>query len=297
MIAIEFPTAWRTYCAASWYPACPSPTVPVPVSGVLDAVDQSGARVVLLDAYGVLHQGGAGFPWAQAAFARLRERDVALLILTNDASGDKLAIAERNTARGFPVTPREIIAGVDLLPSLLAERPLNWGVVGSWSVPFPDLMGHLPRLDERLEPWDEVEGLILLDTDTWTARLQHNLRATLQKSPRPLVICNPDVACPYEGGVISAEPGYFVHQAYPEGDITFLGKPFAGVYERAAALFPDVPRSRFLAVGDSPHTDVLGARAAGMRALLVQTGFTAGQPLLNLFEESGIWPDFVAPRL
>ncbi|CCQ73532.1 HAD-IIA family hydrolase [Magnetospira sp. QH-2] len=298
MIAIEFPTAWQTYLAArAWYPDFPDPVTPEPVSGVLEAVERSSAQVVLLDAYGVLHQGGPGFPWARAAFHQLRCRNLELLLLTNDASGDKQAIAERNGSRGFLVSPSEIVAGVDLLPDLLKERPLHWGVAGSWGNPFAHLMTQPTQLGESPNLWDRVEGILLLDTDTWTAGLQRNLAQTMRVNPRPLVVCNPDVACPYEGGAVSGEPGYFLYQACPDADITFLGKPFPGVYDRAAALFPHIPRSRFLAVGDSPHTDVLGARAAGMKALMVQTGFTAGQDPVALFEQSGIWPDYIAPRL
>lgn len=91
-----------------------------------------------------------------------------------------------------------------------------------------------------------------------------------------MVVCNPDVACPY-GDRISAEPGFYAHMLAARGlaDVTFLGKPFRGVYDLVGQRFPNVARERMLMVGDSPHTDVLGARGAGMNVLLVECGFLA----------------------
>ncbi len=296
MQTLTFDVAWETYLALRpRLPAVPPPVVPRRVSGVIEAAEQ--ADVVLLDAYGVLHAGGAGFPWARTAFDELRRRGKAILLLTNDASGDKRAIAHRNASRGFAVGPDEIIAGVDLLPEALAGSDRRWGVSGSWGHPFPDLMAGMRALGDAPDPWDAVDGIVLVDTDTWTSGRQRNLARALRRRPRPLIVCNPDVACPYEGGAMSAEPGFFVHRADPPDDVMFLGKPFPGVYDRAARRFPDVPRSRFLAVGDTPHTDILGARAAGMRALMVRTGFTAGRAPEPLFEQSGLWPDFIAETL
>ena len=58
-----------------------------------------------------------------------------------------------------------------------------------------------------------------------------------------------------------------------------------------------VAPERVLCVGDTLHTDILGARAAGCRAMLVESGFLAGRDPLALAAESGIWPDFIAPGL
>ena len=52
-----------------------------------------------------------------------------------------------------------------------------------------------------------------------------------------------------------------------------------------------------LCVGDTLHTDILGGRAAGCRTLLIEDGFMRGADPLALAQESGIWPDFIAPRL
>ena len=47
--------------------------------------------------------------------------------------------------------------------------------------------------------------------------------------------------------------------------------------------------------GTDPQLDEL--RAAGCATLLIEDGFMRGVDALALARESGIWPDFIAPRL
>ena len=50
-------------------------------------------------------------------------------------------------------------------------------------------------------------------------------------------------------------------------------------------------------VGDSLHTDILGARAAGVASALVAGyGFFAGQDVASAIEKAGITPDIIVER-
>ncbi len=298
MLTLSFDEAWRVYLAAAGAMPEPAPAVtPRPVSGVGELIDEFDLFV--LDAYGVMNLGEAAIPPALEAFRALRDAGKPICILTNDAAGDKQAIAAGHSRRGFDVTAADIVAGIDLLPETLAgfSGSENFGAVASWTLPYPELLGAMTLLDSNEAAYDAVDGLVILDT-VWTAEKSAILMRTLGRRPRPLIVCNPDVACPH-GAELSAEPGYFLHRIAEETGVTalYLGKPHAGVYQRVAARHPGVPGRRVLAVGDTLHTDVLGARAAGMGALLVESGFCHGQDTLALCQESGIWPDFMAPHL
>jgi ribonucleotide monophosphatase NagD (HAD superfamily) len=52
-----------------------------------------------------------------------------------------------------------------------------------------------------------------------------------------------------------------------------------------------------LMVGDSPHTDILGARGVGMRCLLIEGGFLRQRDSAECFVQAGLWPDFVSAIL
>ena len=55
-----------------------------------------------------------------------------------------------------------------------------------------------------------------------------------------------------------------------------VGKPNSDVFELAIEAL-GMPRERILVVGDTPETDLAGARAAGLRAAHVQSGNSVDQ--------------------
>ena len=126
----------------------------------------------------------------------------------------------------------------------------------------------------------------------WTTWILRNVCARLEAGDLTLV------ASPEPQGM-EAEPGWYAQRiAQATGaHVIACGKPFPPIYERLRARYADVAPERVLCVGDTLHTDILGGRAAGCRALLIEDGFIRGADALALAQESGIWPDFIAPRL
>ena len=109
---------------------------------------------------------------------------------------------------------------------------------------------------------------------------------------------NPDIVAPRESG-FTIEPGHFAHRC---ADLTgidpsFFGKPFANIYDIAFARLGAVDKGRVVMVGDSLHTDVLGARVAGVGAALVTGwGFWGGADPGPAIRLSGLAPDFLLDR-
>ena len=210
MHAIAFEEAWRVYLAAARYMPPPAPAVvPQRIAGVLDVA--ADFDVLVFDAYGVLNNGNRPIAPALAAMRALRDEGKAVSILTNDASGDKEAIAAGHRGRGYDISAADITAGIDLLPETLAGLPdtAGFGVMAHFGLPYPDLLGPMVRLDSDEAAWDAVDGMIFLDA-AWTMAQRDMLVRSQQRRPRPMIACNPDVACPIEDA-LSAEPGYFLH--------------------------------------------------------------------------------------
>lgn len=298
MLFLDFNDAWRTYLgAATRLPPPPPPVRPRIVAGLLEVLDAGGHDLVVFDAYGVLHDGGAAFPAALRAFAEVRRRRIPLCVVTNDVTHGPDQTVEGLNRRGFDLRPEEIVSGRSLLPAILREYGdgEGFGVIGSHP---GEVLARFPAM-RALPPdpaaYDAVDGFLFVDTNAWDERFPGLLENSLVRRPRPLIVCNPDVGCPYRGR-ISAEPGYFAHRVAERTGLqpVFLGKPFPAVYERVKRRFPDIPPARMVMVGDSPHTDVLGARGAGMDCLLVGCGFLAGEDIAARCDESGLWPDFIA---
>ena len=122
--------------------------------------------------------------------------------------------------------------------------------------------------------------------------------AALRQRPRPLVIANPDLVAPREGG-LTLEPGLFGHDLLDQVPVEthWFGKPFPEAFTEGIArtgLAPD----RLAMVGDTLHTDVLGGAAAGCRSVLVTDhGLFAGLDAQPFIQASGIIPDFILPRI
>jgi ribonucleotide monophosphatase NagD (HAD superfamily) len=153
-------------------------------------------------------------------------------------------------------------------------------------------------LADAPQDFAEAEGFLLVGSAGWTERRQALLVEALRHNPRPVLVANPDIVAPRETG-FSAEPGHFAHRLADQTGLTprFFGKPFANIYELAFARLGAVDRDRVLMVGDSLHTDVLGAQAAGIAsALVAEFGFFAEGGAEEAIARCGIAPDFVIDR-
>jgi glycerol-1-phosphatase len=296
---LTFDAAWRCYRRAEpRLPAKPAPVMPRRIAGVAEIAGDFD--LIVLDAWGVLNLGDTAIPTAATAVAALRDQGKRLLVLSNDGTRRGAEAAARHRRRGIAIADDEIVAGIDLLPGLIGDlapaAPL--GVIADAPPPFPALLGAYLPLGDDAEAYDRAEAILFLSSDGWGDRRQRLLEASLKATPRPLIIGNPDVASP-EPDRMAAEPGHFGHAVAERTGLEpiFCGKPFAPVYARVAALHPGIAPERVLCVGDTLHTDILGGRAAGYRALLVEDGFCRGRDGLALAADSGIWPDFIAPRL
>jgi glycerol 3-phosphatase-2 len=296
---LDFDRAWRAYLdAAPRLPAVPAPVTPLRVAGIAEIA--AAFDLVVLDAWGVLNLGDSVIPTAPAAVADLRRRGKRLVVLSNDGGSDKAMAVAKHRRRGFDFAADEILAGIELLPDVLAALPPveRLGLIADDPLPLADLTGRMLRLGDRGADYDDVEGFVFLSSDEWSEERQAKLRASIARRRRPLVVGNPDIVSPGPDAIY-AEPGFYAHRLAAELEIApiFLGKPYPAIYRRLAERHKDIAPARVLCVGDTPQTDVLGGRNAGHRTLLVEDGFCRGRDALALCRESGIWPDFIAKRL
>lgn len=88
----------------------------------------------------------------------------------------------------------------------------------------------------------------------------------------PMLCVNPDRAVMVAGERILCAGA--LADVYRElgGAVLEIGKPDPQVYGPTLALLGDIPAARVLAVGDTPHTDLAGAAAAGLDSLWAMTG-------------------------
>lgn len=253
---------------------------------------------LLLDLWGVIHDGTHLYPGVPETLAVLRKERKQIVFISN---------APRRAWRVVEVLEKLGI-GTSLYDHAISsgEVAFGWfrvqGNVGKRYVFIgPDRdSGLLDGLDYQktnsLEEADfllnagfgsEVEAL-----DDWNALLRDAARRAL------LMVCvNPDLEVVKQSGARFPCAGE-IARSYEAlgGRVRYFGKPYPEIYNAALALFKSVGRSRILAVGDSLITDIKGAVDMGLDSLLITGGILKGERIETLCERECVAPTYVSDR-
>ena len=256
--------------------------------------------VFLLDAFGVLNIGETAIPGTPQRIDNLKAAGKRVLVVSNAAGFPHAALLEKYTRLGYDFTPEDVITSrATLLAGLNGQPGLHWGLMATRSTGLRDLEGlNLTYLEEDPGPYADVDGFLMIGSAAWTTHRQTLLEEALIKHPRPVLVGNPDIVAPREQG-FSTEPGHFAHRLADRTNVAprFFGKPFTNIFDLAFKRLGPIDKSRVLMVGDSLHTDILGARTAGVASALISGyGFFAGEDVTAAIQRAGIVPDFVVSQ-
>lgn len=274
----------------------------------------AGFDALLLDQWGVLHDGRQPYPGAVQALERLRSLGKRVLLLSNTArrGSDNLALLR---SLGF--------AG-DLFEGVVSAGDDARDAIAHDPDPFYRALG--PRCLVLSRPGDrelaQADGRTLVDDPgaaDWLLLLsieppQQSVRDWMPLLERaaqrglPMVCANPDLDRALADGRLLEAPGRAA-KAYEAlgGRVRWHGKPQRRIYETCLRRL-DLPAARLLAVGDSLPHDVAGAAGAGLRSAWIAGGVHAaalglagdGSPdpgrCEALFAHTGIRPDYALAR-
>lgn len=263
-------------------------------------------RVVFTDQYGVLHDGHRPYPGAREALAALKERGVRILVLSN--SGRSGEVNARRLARfGF---------GPDLVDHVVTSGDVARDFLRHGGLPVPGgaatrclsiTTGTDSELADSLGYTGTEEGedadLVLIGGSRGEAFGLERYRALLEPAARrgvPCLCTNPDRIMLTGSGTTFGSGR--IAELYQElgGPVTWIGKPYPGIYEAAAKAAAVSDPSTVLCVGDSVEHDVVGARAFGAPVVLVRTGILGDLDERGLAQElahHGVVPDYVLAGL
>ena len=253
------------------------------VSALADSYDS-----LLLDQFGVLHDGRVAYPAAVDAVRRLAEAGKRLVILSNSGRRAENTIAKLEPLGFDPrwfagavtsgeTTHQALSLRTDPVFKALGQRCLHltWGDRGAINVD-EHCLEHVT--DPNLADFVLAHGMEAISGGSMEPAQPvtlDDIQALLRVAARrrlPLIIANPDV--------VTVDTTYLVpmpgmcgvwYEEYGGPPAILMGKPAAVIYEAAKQFCT----GRVLAVGDSLAHDIAGAQGAGIDSLFIANGIHA----------------------
>jgi len=255
------------------------PEIPLVASLAPLAADR---RALLVDIWGVMHNGVKPFLPAAEACQRFRETGGTILLLSN-APRPAPSVVEQLNRIGVPRDAYDaVLTSGDASREMIrqaAERGRKLGHLG----PERDL-ALFEGVEHGLVSLEEAETVVctgLFDDEHETPQSYADILAHLARFGADMICANPDITVERGGRIVYCAGA--LAQAYEQlgGAVAYAGKPHPPVYRLAFARIArmrgaEVPLAEMLAIGDGVFTDIAGAAAAGVESVYVASGVHLG---------------------
>ena len=268
--------------------------------------------VIFFDSYGVLKNSGGVLKGVPDLLLRLTQAKKDLYVITNDASKapERMAQSFSHPVEGELIPASQIISSgllaADFLAAQVAAKKPNGraAYLGKPSSAYYVESAGLEAIPLAL--WNDNEdpdAIVLLDDEgfDWFRDINHALNI-IRRSLSTVVIGNADLLYPTKDGFALAV-GSLANMLQPIAQKTFyrFGKPDAMMFVYALQAMrsarPGTKNHKVLMVGDTLHTDILGARMAGLDTVLVLSGNTLAAQAELQIQSTGIVPTYVCPDI
>ena len=246
------------------------------LAGIAEVADRYDG--LLLDLWGVLHDGKAPFPGVIDCLTRLKSAGKRIVVLSNAPRRAPLVEA-RVSEIGIPRS---------LYDHLMSSGEATWLHLRHRDDPFYAALGHVcyhigPKRDDNmladlgLSRVDDIAAAeFILNTGPWewnaTVAMYEPLLQAAQARDLPMVCANPDLVVVHGGDTVICAGSLAQRYETLGGRVAWNGKPFPAVYDTCFELLGLADRRRILAVGDSLRTDIAGANGVGLDSLLILGG-------------------------
>jgi glycerol 3-phosphatase-2 len=231
----------------------------------------------LLDLDGVVYAGGDAIAHAVESLAAAREQGMRLAYVTNNAARTPQAVADHLTRLGVPAAADEVITSAQAVARLIADQvPAGAKVLAAGGE------GLFTALRERgLVPVESAEDGPAAAVQGYSPDLRWAQLAEIAYAVNagvPWFASNTDLTIPSGRGIAPGN-GAAVEavRIATGGSPQVAGKPLPPMHRETVIR---TGARRPLVVGDRLDTDIEGAFAGGVDALLVLTGVTSPAALL-----------------
>jgi NagD protein len=234
-----------------------------------DATEHAPVQAYLMDMDGVLVRGTELISGADEFIARLRERGLPFLILTNNSLYTPRDLQVRLQRLGLHVQPDELFTSALATAQFLHSQSPGGSAFVIGESGLTTALHDIGYVLTDLQP----EYVVLGETMAYSyQRLAQAVR--LVAGGARFIATNPDPVGPSEGGLIPATGAVAALIAEATGVRPyFIGKPNP-LMMRAALRRLGAHSETTVMIGDRMETDIRAGTEAGMRTILVLTGVT-----------------------
>lgn len=253
-------------------------------------------RLVIFDLDGVVYRGDQPIPGASELVSRLHRDGVLVRFATNNSTATRADYAARLEQMGIETEIEEIVTSVSATVEYLRRHePAVQQVLAVGERGVVDELaaaGYSVTPASRAAPPNYAGGPLSARHDAVVAGLDRSFTflclavavAAIRAGAR-FVATNADLHFPTPEGMLPGAGAVVAAIAASSGvQPTVIGKPAPGMFIailEAAGVSPE----RALVVGDNPDSDILAARRAGIRSVLVLTGVTQPSAARSLPED------------
>ena len=255
-----------------------APLFPPGLAGLASRYD-----TILCDVWGVIHNGRAAFTEACDALVKFRAGGGRVCLITN-APVPEAQVVRYFEPLGVPAEAFDAcVSSGDATRYELSQRPGQtvWRLGGDEGWEHDRYLYE--GLDLKFEDSAKADLLLCIGLRDMANDQPEDYRAELKEGVDrglPMLCANPDKQVRV-GGKLYWCAGALA-DVYEDlgGQVIYPGKPYAPIYklalERVAVM--GAPARNILCIGDSPATDVRGARGQGFDSLYVGTGLKQHGP-------------------
>ena len=226
-----------------------------------------GIKGVFLDLDGTLVLGYNLIPGADTFVQHCREKGIRITFMSNNSSRSVIQYVEKMTGLGIRAREEEILLSTHDLISHLKET----GIDRCWLIGTDGMRGMLEGEGIATRDSESMWVVIGYDTDMTYERLATG--CIMLNRGAKLIASHPDIVCPSSEGDLP-DVGAMLHMIEATTGVKpdmVTGKPRAEMLVgrmNEAGLKPQ----QCAMIGDRIYTDMVMAKAAGVRSILVLTG-------------------------
>lgn len=234
--------------------------------------------VWLCDIWGVVHNGLKGYEAAAHALSQHRKQGGIVILVTNAPRTSQDVVWHLNNLKIPPQSYDRVVTSGDVTQTLVREHSRGKAY---YLGPARDLSLFEGQMVKEV-PLTEAHVVLctgLVNDDVETPDDYGGLLSHMKELKLPMICANPDKIVRKGDRLLYCAGSLAEKYSSMGGTVLMAGKPYEPIYNLALQIAGTIARqgfdkSKVLAIGDGPETDIKGAADFGISAVLIADGVT-----------------------